>query len=176
MAEWTELQLEEDKYTDAEAVSAMGAKGDANPLHHDIYTAPAARAFSATLTAFTMPKDVLTLVPFDGESYDTQGEFNITTHKYIPQVAGYYSIHLALVWNSIEDGSYFIIALCKNNSVKFYDRGVSGGTYICGGVASGILYMNGSTDYITSKGMHNNSADQSMRVANCSMSGIYIAT
>jgi hypothetical protein len=26
------------RYTDAEAVTAMGAKGDANPLHHDIYS------------------------------------------------------------------------------------------------------------------------------------------
>jgi hypothetical protein len=26
------------KYTDAEAVTAMGAKGDANPLHHDIFS------------------------------------------------------------------------------------------------------------------------------------------
>lgn len=34
------------KYTNANAVSAMGAKGDANPLHHDIYTNSDVQAIS----------------------------------------------------------------------------------------------------------------------------------
>lgn len=38
------------KYTDGEAVSAMGAKGDANPLNHDRYTD--AEAVSATAAAY----------------------------------------------------------------------------------------------------------------------------
>ena len=33
-------QREHPRYVDAEAVSAMGAKGDANPLHHDRYAHP----------------------------------------------------------------------------------------------------------------------------------------
>ena len=56
------------KYTDAEAVTAMGVKGDANPLHHDIWT-----------TADT--EGVITAEIVGGESIDNAIDALILDHK-----------------------------------------------------------------------------------------------
>lgn len=50
--DWVSLTVG-DRYTDAEAVAAMGAKADVNPLHHDKYTHPA--GIQCTLTEPDIP-------------------------------------------------------------------------------------------------------------------------
>ena len=61
--------LNHDIYTDAEAVSAMGAKADANPLNHDIYTDAEAKAASVQSGAIT---DGVTLAPTHDAVYDVK--------------------------------------------------------------------------------------------------------
>jgi len=51
---------------------------------------------SVTLSgAQSIPNVSFTIIEFDTEVYDTLGEFNTTTHKFIPQETGWYHIHIS---------------------------------------------------------------------------------
>jgi len=62
------------KYTDAEAVTAMGAKGDANPLNHDRYTdAEAVTAMGAKADANPLNHDIYEFDVADLPNYIIEG-------------------------------------------------------------------------------------------------------
>ena len=60
------------KYLDAEAVIAMGVKGDANPLHHDKYTN--ADAVTAVKADASLPVATITFIIDGGGAAITTGE------------------------------------------------------------------------------------------------------
>lgn len=63
------LLADDQHVLDAEAVSAMGAKGDANPLHHDKYTDAAAKAAAVQAGAIT---NGVTKAPTHDAVYDVK--------------------------------------------------------------------------------------------------------
>ena len=107
-------------------------------------------AFSAYATiATSCASATYTKVAFQAKEFDTANAFDSTTnYRFQPTVAGYYQVNLALVWAQSATG-YGISTIYKNGSE--FKRG-SANAFIAANnissVASAIIYLNGSTDYI----------------------------
>jgi hypothetical protein len=114
--------------------------------------AGAAPAFSATMsTTQTLSNGTYTLVNFDtktgGNYFDTNSNFNTTTHLFTPTVAGYYQVNVSMFFSNAGGNVYLLI---------YKNSGAIGTSYFANGVATGavpstssICYCNGSTDTIS---------------------------
>lgn len=157
------------KYTDAEAVTAMGAIGDGNPLHHDKQQG---RGFSSYLgNVQSIPNATYTTVIFDYEYFDTENEYSKSTGKYTPQTAGYYLCIGSVVFDTLADTKKFIIIVNKNTTMISVDRATVGGTDLCGGCVTAIAYMNGSTDYLVVQAYQNEGGAKNVLADRCWFSG-----
>lgn len=120
-------------------------------------TAPAFSAYSNT--SQTVTTGVNTLITNNTETFDTTNAFNNTgstigtapAYSFNPQVAGYYTIVAAIRDNTgVDLGKQFISWIYKNGT--FYASQVQGGigTGLVGvsSIATALVYMNGSTDYV----------------------------
>jgi hypothetical protein len=112
-----------------------------------IQGASAAPAFSATPTTSQSVTSVTwTKVNLGTENFDTNNNF--ASSRFTPTVAGYYQLN-ATLYMTVTSGTYVWVALYKNGSAAIYGNlnppvGVNDG----GSVVAGLLYMNGSTDYV----------------------------
>jgi len=108
----------------------------------------AAPAFSANLsTSTTVSTSTYVKVPFNSEVTDTNSNYDPTTnYRFTPTVAGYYQINL-----------YMLASSAAAQVSVIYKNGVqqTGGT--CGALVSGVgtgttssglVFMNGTTDYV----------------------------
>jgi len=112
-----------------------------------------APAFSASMsTTQSLTTSTYTLIPFDtktgGINFDTNSNFNTSNSRFTPTVAGYYQINI----------SYFVNAGSGQVYLLIYKNGAASGIGIylpnnatAGAIPaiSGLLYCNGSTDYIS---------------------------
>lgn len=100
-------------------------------------TGPAFSAYKSS--AQTLSAATFTKLTFDTEEYDTNNNF--ASSRFTPTVAGYY-----LVTGNISNGSntQTVSSIYKNGSE--YKVGTNGSAYVA--VSTGIVYCNGSTDYI----------------------------
>jgi hypothetical protein len=111
-------------------------------------TGPAFRAIasaSQTLTNNTWTKAML-----GTEAWDTNNNFNNSTYRFTPTVAGYYQINGGYSFGPTASAGYTLIAsIWKNNSetIRGSEMYSLTATFNQSHV-SGVLYMNGSTDYI----------------------------
>ena len=107
--------------------------------------APAFSAYNTSGQSFT--STVTTKVTLDGEIFDTNNNF--ASSRFTPTVAGYYQFNGIV---QVASGSTNIteaqVAIFKNGAAAIF------GTYIVGpnsavtfSVCSGLLYMNGTSDY-----------------------------
>jgi hypothetical protein len=116
-------------------------------------------AFSAWLSSQSVTQDTNARMSFNNEFFDTASCYNntgstvdgIPAYAFLPNVAGYYQVNVNCLWLSYtysgSANSYVALSLFKNNSgFTEYSRPnfVNGNT---GG--SSIIYLNGTTDYIT---------------------------
>ncbi len=103
-------------------------------------------AFSAYANAAnqTFTTAVITKVVFDAEEFDTANCFDSTTnYRFTPNVAGYYQINAYLSVLSTQ-GNFRIY---KNGS-EFKRGNQSNTSNFVGYVATALIYMNGTTDYL----------------------------
>lgn len=108
--------------------------------------ATAVPTFCAYLTAnATVTANTFVKIPFNATLFDTNSNFNTTTNRFLPTVAGYYQINLIA---SNTAGTVLVAAIYKNGTI--YQRGsqvdATSGQY--GAQLSLIIYFNGTTDYI----------------------------
>tara|TARA_B100000886_G_C20120708_1_gene365764 strand:- start:52 stop:519 length:468 start_codon:yes stop_codon:yes gene_type:complete len=106
-----------------------------------------------------------TVIQFDDKSsnselFDVGGYFNTSTYKYTPLVAGYYSIHMAVL---LESASYLSAGINKNGTFQFGNRAWSESGIYSTGQISGVIYMNGSSDYLEGTVYHNVGSTQNIR-------------
>jgi len=112
-------------------------------------------AFSAYIGTQSISSDTATKMAFANEFFDTASCYNntgstvgsIPAYSFLPNVAGYYQVNMNSLWVSYTGGGYVNIALYKNGTgYTEYTRlnATSGG--ISG---SGLVYLNGTTDYIS---------------------------
>jgi len=103
-------------------------------------------AFSAYLGSNqTINNNVETKLNINTEVFDSNSCFNTSLYRFTPNVAGYY---LALGRAQIPGGTYVIASVWKNGVI--FIRGVQGETLNApyGVTVSGLVYLNGTTDYI----------------------------
>jgi hypothetical protein len=105
-------------------------------------------AFSATSGALTISNNTVTKIPFSSETFDTNGNYDPTTnYRFTPTIAGYYMIGASL-FMGLASGRGFI-SIYKNGEEAI--SGLDLGSNVDGGqsfATSGLLYMNGSSDYV----------------------------
>lgn len=101
-------------------------------------------AFSAYANATqTITTGVFTKVQINTKVFDTATAFDATTnYRFTPLVAGYYQINGAVQYASIGTNQ---LAMIYKNGTEFY-RGFQGAAISMS--VSGLIYMNGSTDYV----------------------------
>ena len=101
------------------------------------------------------------LVAFDTKSIDTTSRFNATAatvngippYSFLPLVAGYYQINSVITFENLSTGVCpFSMYLQKNGAI--YKRGVqnqgfTGNSIIQTANTSALVYLNGTTDYIS---------------------------
>lgn len=99
-------------------------------------------AFSATMSANqSVTSSTYTKVAFNTEDFDTNSNYDTTTYRFTPTVAGYYQIIGSIYPNTVV--TTINSAIYKNGS-NF--KTFSGTTYSAS--VSALIYFNGSTDYI----------------------------
>jgi len=106
-------------------------------------------AFSAYSSATrTISSGVWTKVIFDTERFDTNSNYDNSTYRFTPTVAGYYQINFSLDVGSSTSATQSLCSIYKNGS--YYSSGVnlSGSVTFYGNSISSLIYCNGSTDYI----------------------------
>ena len=105
--------------------------------------APAFSAYSTTLTSTSTA--TWTKVTFNTEEFDTNSNF--ASNRFTPTVAGYYQVNTTVGGPSSGTGIIFA-SIFKNGSAFKGGNEIpnsTAGTYV---VASALIYLNGSTDYV----------------------------
>jgi hypothetical protein len=95
----------------------------------------------------TVTSSAFTKVILNTKTFDTNSNFDSTTnYRFTPTVAGYYQLNGIVNGGQSTSTTRLFANIFKNGSQVFQgnDISFSGG----GSTVSGILYMNGSTDYV----------------------------
>jgi hypothetical protein len=104
-------------------------------------------AFSATGNATqTISSGVDTLIQYNTITFDTNSNFNTSTYRFTPTVAGYYQITAAVVFGAA--ATPIKVAIYKNGSQYTFQSGYGNSTSSSTFACTAILYLNGSTDYL----------------------------
>lgn len=91
-----------------------------------------------------------TKIVFDTETYDTNGNYDISTYRFTPTVAGKYIVNTSLDINFASSGGTWVVYLYKNGSVySTFGNNILPGVYSTNAlVLSDTVDVNGSTDYL----------------------------
>lgn len=107
--------------------------------------APAFSAYPSSSQNIT--SSTVTKILFQTEEFDISSSYDISNSVFQPSVAGYYQVSAAIQpTNTAAGGCTIYLYFMKNGvSVKQFEAVGSSGTQ-CPISASGIVYLNGSTD------------------------------
>ena len=90
-----------------------------------------------------------TKVLIDTISFDTEGVVDTTNSRITPSLPGYYQVSAQVSIRDIPDREMVLASILKNGIGVSAGSGVRGGAQGHGGsVVSGLIYMNGETDYL----------------------------
>lgn len=112
-------------------------------------------AFSAYMSSDqSVTSAVWTKAQFNTESFDTASNFNTSTYRFTPTVAGYYQVNFKLNF-AVSVATALAASLYKNgldiSRVVFYGTASQLDDWSAPG--SALVYMNGSTDYLEVYGL-----------------------
>jgi hypothetical protein len=125
---------------------------------------PAFSAYGTTLVSAS--NATFTKVTFDVEDFDTNSNF--ASSRFTPTVAGYYQINTSIAVSGNATGR-LLLAIFKNGSAYIYGNNLPNSTsYPPISVASGVLYCNGSTDYVEIYGLQSSGGTLSLGSDNSS--------
>lgn len=120
---------------------AVGAVSQTNLAAGVVGNGPAFNAYLPTNQTITT--STATKIQLSTETFDTNSNYDTSTYRFTPTVAGYYQVNGALYPQSTVSGSY--VAIYKNGSALTNSYG-PGSSVSCH--TSTVVYLNGSTDYI----------------------------
>ena len=108
--------------------------------------------FHATSGALTFANSTWTKIPFNGEVYDTNNNYDPSTnYRFTPTVAGYYWIKAQFFLGS--SGGRTACSIYKNSGdvcqTLILSSNTNGGISV---VTQGLIYFNGTTDYVEAYG------------------------
>jgi hypothetical protein len=103
-------------------------------------------AFSAYIgSAHTLSASTLTKIQFNTDRFDTASAYDPTTnYRFTPLVAGYYQVNIGFIGGNLID----TLALLYKNGTAYGSSGVYQPSYGARPNYSGLVYCNGSTDYL----------------------------
>lgn len=110
-------------------------------------TGPAFSAYPSSQQ--TLNGGVWTKLAFQMEEFDTNSNYDTTTYRFTPTVAGYYQINVCLTGPL----GQVVTSIYKNGSAFKYGESVAANTYTS--TISTLIYLNGSTDYLEVYGYFN---------------------
>ena len=114
-------------------------------LQYNGVAAPAFSVYKASNQTISS-SNVWTKITFDTETFDTANCFSSST--FTPTVAGYYQFEVGIRVSCAATINYCFVAIAKNGT-NFVESAMP--TYLSTyavGRASGLVYLNGTTDYI----------------------------
>jgi hypothetical protein len=109
---------------------------------------PAFSAYAAT--GVSMANSVPTKILFQTEDFDTNSNYDATTARFLPTVAGYYQVTATM--SAPTSASAYFNALIYKNGVLYATSPLSGAVGIYVSQVTALVYCNGSTDYIEAYG------------------------
>ncbi|CAB4139168.1 C1q domain containing protein [uncultured Caudovirales phage] len=133
------LQLQSNGTT----IMTIGATG--------VTTQVGAPAFSATReSSQSFSSATFTKVLCNTEGFDTNSNYDTTNARFTPTVAGYYQLNGTITITSTSTNNRQILAFFKNNSqiLRPVDTRVNYGVETAMFSGTGLVYMNGTTDYV----------------------------
>ena len=107
-------------------------------------TGPAFSAYQSS--AQTISSATFTKILFQTEEFDTNNNF--ASSRFTPTVAGYYQVSGGFTNISITPNEEVIVALAKNGAVIKYLQDTVQGSVSRSAYGSGLIFLNGSTDYV----------------------------
>jgi hypothetical protein len=116
-----------------------------------IQASGAAPAFSAWASSSqTFSSNVFTKIQCNTEEFDTNNNYDTSTYRFTPTVAGYYQLTGQFYINTGSSGGESLVSINKNGSE--FKRGTDLGNNTAGSMlslgVSALVYLNGSTDYV----------------------------
>jgi hypothetical protein len=113
---------------------------------------------NATISASTFTKIVCA-----SEDFDATSAYSTSTGRFTPLVAGTYQVIARLGWTaSLEDQKLLLAAIYKNGTRVLSGTTITSGTGDHGTLVTGLLAMNGSTDYLELYAYHECSASKTV--------------
>ena len=104
-------------------------------------TFSARRSASQTLTAFTFTK-----MAMNTELWDSDSNYDTTNYRFTPNKAGYFTVNVTQLFSASPTRVQF--AIYKNGSQELIVNDATISTSDGGGGGTGLISMNGSTDYL----------------------------
>jgi hypothetical protein len=107
-------------------------------------------AFSATMsTGQTITSSTFTKINFNTEAWDTNSNYDTSTYRFTPTVAGYYQVNCSIDAGASTLATRVLANIYKNGSAYRFgtNLGTSAGDSFSS-ICTSLVYMNGTTDYI----------------------------
>ena len=105
----------------------------------------------------TMPNQTATKIAYANEVFDTDNCYDTSNSRFTPTTSGKYLITAQTRFNSGSDFNDNIMRIYKNGSMLFA-RQTAHQHYECQ-IVTGIVTLNGSSDYVEIYGYHNEGND-----------------
>ena len=140
--------------TIANAGTATGFGQDNSPAFHAY----------ANSSYIAIANDTYTTLACPNEAFDVGSAYNTSNYRFIPQTAGKYFVYANVVWDG-NINSKCDILLQKNQSFSNpnFFRNSNYATNTSGVHVSGIIDMNGSSDYIEARVYHQYGSSVNLR-------------
>ena len=100
-----------------------------------------------------------TKLTIDYEEFDTNSNYDTSTYRFQPTVAGYYMVVGSIEWANSPQTAVAMLMFAKNGGLFARGSGVLFGGTAPVSTGSALIYCNGSSDYIEMYGYQNTGAN-----------------
>ena len=121
------------------------------------------KAYSSSATVATVATSTTTNIICNTEVYDIGSAYNTSTGIFTPNVAGYYWVKAHVMWStssSATNNKYYTAMIFKNTTETLKHIIHIDKQDWWSSVPSGLVEMNGSSDYLQLKVWHNRGGDE----------------
>lgn len=106
-------------------------------------------AFRANLTSSqSVPGSTFSKINFNATSFNVGAGFNISTNRFMPTVAGYYSISTTVMFDAVVAGNNTGVCIYKNGTVYSEAFNCPAALIDVGATLSDLVPLDGVSDYL----------------------------